>query len=216
MAKKILSVLISLTVLISVLQVGVFAEGNATKVHQYSGEELLKGIVFGVGDAAKELNTWTEAEYKLNNSRAAVKQVNALVKEIDKIDPTYLERFEKNIHSENFVEVEKNFTELNDLLDTAIKNLMKRKDLNIEKQIAPDDGAGTQSVAAVGVLVYLGAAVTTGAAVTHIVLATAGGAVAAYLYVYGAKYFWGPDSVNPESSQLVKEEFVDSVITNYN
>jgi SdpC family antimicrobial peptide len=214
--KRILSVLISLTMLLSILPVGVFAKGDATKVKHYSGEELLKGIVFGVGDAAKEMDTWTEEEYKLNNNKVAVKQVNALVREIDKIDPTYLERLEKNIYSENFVAVERNFTELNTLLDQSIKNLTKRNDLVIEEKIATDDGAGTMSVAAIGVLVYLGAAVTTGAAVTHIVVATAGGVAAAYLYVYGAKYFWGSSSNSTESTGLVKEQFVNAVISDYN
>jgi SdpC family antimicrobial peptide len=202
--------------LLSILPVGVFAKGDATKVKHYSGEELLKGIVFGVGDAAKEMDTWTEEEYKLNNNKVAVKQVNALVREIDKIDPTYLERLEKNIYSENFVAVERNFTELNTLLDQSIKNLTKRNDLVIEEKIATDDGAGTMSVAAIGVLVYLGAAVTTGAAVTHIVVATAGGVAAAYLYVYGAKYFWGSSSNSTESTGLVKEQFVNAVISDYN
>ncbi|GGA91159.1 sporulation delaying protein family toxin [Ornithinibacillus halotolerans] len=214
--KRILSVLVSFALILSILPLNVFAAGDSANAKQYSGEELLKGIIFGVGDAAKDMGVWTDEEFEINNSKEVIEQVDLLVGEIGQLDATFFDRFEENIYSSNYVKLEKNFTELNSLLDKAIENLVDRSELGIDTTTASKDGIGLNAVAAVGWLVYAGAAVTTGAAVTHVVVATAGGAAAAYLVIYGEKYFWGPDSVNDKTTQLVKEQFIDKIITTFN
>lgn len=218
MIKKSLSVLIALTLLLLSIPVSSLSAYVSTDKKQYSGEELLKGIIFGTGDAAKELTdvVWTKEEYELNNDEAVVKEVDILVNEIDKIDPTYLERLERNIYSENYIEVEKNFTELNDLLDKAIKNLDDSNKLFISEPNALRDGAGLQATAIIGPVAYAAAAVTLAAAYSHAAIATVANAAAAHTVVYAEKYLWGPNSGNKETTQLVKEDFVDKVVSAYN
>lgn len=196
MFKKGLSVLITLSLLLLSTSIGSLSATASVEEKKYSGEELLKGIIFGIGDATKELtNVWTNEEYELNNDKTVVKHVDILVDEIEKIDPTYLERLEKNIYSEDYVKVEKNFTEFEKLLDKANKNLNNSNESSTLESETIDPMVGT-------VISFVQDLATTNLNVRISVVTKVGTGI------YGFS--------NTETTQLVKEDFVDKVISSYN
>ncbi|MDK9861389.1 MAG: sporulation delaying protein family toxin [Tetragenococcus koreensis] len=210
--KKISMIFMSLIVL-SFTVLGNLEPIAIAKTKEYSGEELFKGIAFGVGGAQKEIpEIWPEEVVKEIDNDDVNERADMIVKEINKQDSQYFDKLKNTIYSKDHVALKKHLESVNPLLEKALKKVDEK--YNNEKE----DDVSTRAVGtlAVGPVVYVGAAFTTVAAATHVAVATAANVAAA------ANWVWAPDtksrSINSEENEgnLSSDEFVNIVISGFN
>lgn len=211
MIKQISIIFMSLVILLYTVS-GAFESVATAKTNEYTGEELFKGIAFGVGGAQKEIpEIWPEEVVQEIDNDDVNERANMVVEEIKKQDNQYFEKLQDTIYSENHIGFKNHLESVNPLLEKALKKVDEKYNNNEEDK--PSVRGGTL---AIGPVVYVGAAFTTVAAATHVALATAANVAAA------ANWVWGPDSKSrnmaPEedNENLNSDEFVNIVINGFN
>ena len=188
-------------------------EPNATaKTKEYTGEELFKGIMFGVGGAQKEIpEIWPEEIVQEIDNDEVNERADMVVEEIKKQDNQYFDKLKNTIYSKDHVAFKNHLESVNPLLENALKKVDEKYNKSDDDKVSVRGGT-----LAIGPVVYVGAAFTTVAAATHVAVATAANVAAA------ANWVWGPKSksrsVDSETSdeELNSDEFVNIVITGYN
>ncbi|MFJ7747461.1 sporulation delaying protein family toxin [Peribacillus sp. NPDC097295] len=188
---------------------GINANAKAQANNEYTGEELYKAILFGQGEASNLLDDlWTEEGKETSNTEQGLDFTNKLVKSIKTSDPDYFEDLEDAIYSGNQVEIENTL----ELGGEYLGKYVESGKYQPNKSVIADGGAEGTCVLYVA---YAAAAVSAVAGVTHAVVATAGGAVVAYLAVTTTKYLWNGKKSIGETTQFGKEAIVNEVATSF-
>lgn len=207
--KKTLATILALCILLTSSVAFATGSTDSANTTKFNGESIFRGLFMGQGEVAKLFpNIWTKELLAKVDNKESKKLADDIVLNVKKIDPGYFAELEKASYSGNQLRVKASLTKGQDLIGQAAKKM--QKDI-----IATDDtslaGTGQAQCLAVGYLVYAGAVFTVAAAVTHAVALTAGGAVAAYLVLFGGKYVWSSENSDNQGS-LQQDMIVNSVV----
>ena len=210
-SKKISLIIISLTLLVTTIFVSL--EPNVTaKTKEYTGEELFKAIMFGVGGAQKEIpEIWPEELVQEIDNDEVNKRADMIVEEIKKQDNQYFDKLKNTIYSKDHIAFKYHLESVNPLLENALKKVGEKYNNNESGKVSFRGGT-----LAIGPFVYVGAAFTTVVAASHVSVATAANVLAAVNWV------WKPDlksrsaDFETNNEELNSDEFVNIVITGYN
>lgn len=167
---------------------------------EYSGEEIFKGIVFGLGDLGGKLPVDPKVTKDLNNNQDTLAAIETILAEMDRLDSTYFSELQDAAYSKNPLKVDKAIDEGGALLEKALDNL------GFLTSSKPD--ADTSAFAA-GWLVMVAAAAYNYAGVAHTAIAGVNAGAYLNLWVYQYQYFWG--SSQP-STKLERETYILEVI----
>lgn len=198
--KKILSIWVVMVLLVSGGLLS-FNQAQAKDTKKYSGEELYKGILFAQGDVAKELpSIWDKETIKMSNNKKGLAFTNEIVKSINKNNPKYFKELEQAVYSGNQLTIERSLIRGAKYFGDFVE---KKKLAQSTTAKATSNAEAKGAVAGLVAVVYAAGAVTTAGVVTHVVVATAGGAAVAYLAITTTKYLWNgkkstSDSFNSE------------------
>jgi len=166
------------------------------RANRYSGEQLFKGLLFGQGPVSKLFpEIWTPEVLEKVNTKENIKSTGFIVKEMNKIDPSFFDSFKEKITSGNQLKIDEAMSEGAELFQKVLEKYNAEKKENLT-----DTAAG---LCMVGYQVY-----------TYALYVQIGGAVETFVavagvYVYAGTKFWGP-SVEADST-LEKEMFVNTV-----
>lgn len=167
-------------------------------ISKYSGQTLFEGLLLGQGPVSKLFpEIWTPELLKKVNTKTEKNVDKFIIKEMNKLDPSFFNRFKEQITSGNQLKIDKIMKEGSLLFE---KVLEKNK---AEKRAVISDSASGMCM--VGFQVYTYALYVQIGGAVETVVAVAG------VYVYAGTKFWGPKSAKAESSSLEKDIFVDTV-----
>jgi SdpC family antimicrobial peptide len=185
-----------------VFSFGSAASANrAESAHQeYSGQEIFKGIVFGVGELGGKLPVDSRIAQGVNKNQEALKVVDNIVNEIDRLDPEYFKELQDAAYSKNLTKVDKAVERGGNLLKKALDNLDYTATTKQEVDMA---------AAAAGWIAMVGAAVYNYAGAVHTALAGINAAAYLNLAVYQYTWFWGSSA---SSSKMEREAYIVEVM----
>lgn len=153
------------------------------KSKEYTGEELFKGIMFGVGGAQTKIpEIWPEDVVHEIDNKEINERADMVIEEIKKQDNQYFDKLKSTIYSKNHVAFKNHLEHVNPLLKNALIKIDEKYTYKYNDNTSVRGGT-----LAIGPVVYVGAAFTTVAAVTHAAVATAANVVAAVNWVWGPK-----------------------------
>ncbi|ETT84688.1 sporulation delaying protein family toxin [Bacillus mycoides] len=139
------------------------ASAKTLTKNKLTGEELFAGLILGQGDFAKEFDTiWTEEMLKTSNSKEVKAQAKIALAEMKKVDPTYFDKLEKAVYSEDLNETYNLLQTGGTVFNKAIENI-NGKTIDSKNAISENCVTTTLAALATGVLVL----VVTGAALVN-------------------------------------------------
>jgi len=182
--KKSLPLLLVFALLVFSFSSAVSASRAESAQHEYSGKEIFKGIVFGVGELGGKLPVDSRIMRDTNKNQETLKVIDNIVNEIERLDSDYFKELKDTAYSKNPTKVDKAIERGGDLVQEALDNLgytaTSKQDADLAASVVVANITG-----AINALAYL--------------------TVAVYEYVW----FWGNSA---PSSQLEKEAYVIEVM----
>lgn len=173
---------------------------SAKETKHYTGKEIFAGIFFVQGAFAKELNKDVDLEGVEGVNKSENKIIYAeLIKQMDKLDPSYFEDLEKSIYNKDYIKTDELFTKGGKLLNESVEKL----------NAAKIDNNAIDNVQGVAVFPAISVAFTTAAAVAQLAVAVT------YVFetgvaVHHSVKFWAPQE--NDGTKLSKEKFLTNVV----
>lgn len=168
--------------------------------HEYSGKEIFKGIVFGIGELGGKLPVDSRITQDVNKNQEALKMIDNIVNEIDRLDPEYFKELQDAAYSKNPSKVDKTIERGGDLLKKALDSLdyaaTTKQDVDMAAAVA-------------GWVAMVGAAVYNYAGAVHTALAGVNAAAYLNLAVYQNVWLWGSSA---SSSKIEREAYIVEVM----
>jgi SdpC family antimicrobial peptide len=171
---------------------------------KYTGEEIFKSIVFGIGPATKEFpEIFSKAVIEELNTSESIKTANLIVSKIKKQNPAYFDQIEQAI-------LERNPIKLDSLLSSSGKYITSINEVEkvVSGKISRPDAICGPTVC--GAYLYV-------AGVHAVALVATAGAVFG-LYLWVEKEYWFSEGKTsslystPEEKQYQKELLIKNII----
>lgn len=176
-----------------------FANGTE-RTQKYSGEDIFKGMVFGVGELGGKLPVDSKITNEIDNDTKTLEVIEEILNEIKKLEPNYFNELQDAAYSKNPVKVDQMIDHGGILFEKALDNLGYLASAKQDPDVA---------AAVAGWLVMVGAAAYNYAGVVHTALAGVNAAAYLNLAVYQYVYLWG-DSAS--STKLEREAYILEVM----
>lgn len=198
--KKSLPLLLVFALLVFSFSSAVSASRAESAQHEYSGKEIFKGIVFGVGELGGKLPVDSRIMRDTNKNQETLKVIDNIVNEIERLDSDYFKELKDAAYSKNPTKVDKAIERGGDLVQEALDNLgytaTSKQDVDMAAAVA-------------GWVAMVGAAVYNYAGAVHTALAGINAAAYLNLAVYQYTWFWGSSA---SSSKMEREAYIIEVM----
>lgn len=209
---------ISLVMVLAMLNMGLgfHALAGSRAAKAYTGEEIFSGINFGKGEVAKLFpEIWKSFHTNNKDSLRAFDLLREkVVAEIKASDPTFMERYGREMQSGDHLRIDGALKESSAKITSAmmkIGTMNSKGELVGSKKLANKIGCSKVAICVVAVFAaVVKHALTVDAAIAAYVLAAAS-AIAVWKWTY---FFNDDNKVSPQSpttSRLFREQFVNSV-----